>query len=162
MEYLGLFDNSGNPLHKTIVRGNKDFKTGENIKLATIWIKCKDEFLIQKCSIEKGGEFATTGGHVQAGKTSLEQAVLELKEELNLDVEKSQLRFLGNIYRPHAIFDVFILEDDNLKTFKFALQKEEVESVHWLKNGEILELVKDGKLRASSAEQFAKFIQKNS
>ena len=92
MEYLGLFDNSGNPLHKTIVRGNKAFKTGENIKLATIWIKCKDEFLIQKCSIEKGGEFLfNTKAEDFVIENNQIKAVIctssESKEQIKLDTD---------------------------------------------------------------------------
>ena len=82
MELLDLYDNNGKLLNKTIVRGNKNFEENENIKLATIWIKSNNKYLIQKTSKEKGGEYAVSGGHVQAGLTSKQQACLELEEEL--------------------------------------------------------------------------------
>lgn len=161
MEMLQLFNKEGLPLNKSIPRGSKDFEENEYIKLATIWIKSKGKYLIQKCSAEKGGEFAVSGGHVQAGKTSKEQVVLELEEELNLHIAQTQLIFLGNIYRPHAIFDIFLCEDDGFIDKTFVLQKEEVEDVAWLSKQEISTLIKDEKFRTSSSEQFEKFIVKN-
>lgn len=161
MEMLQLFNKDGFPLNKSIARGSADFKEGEYIKLATIWIKSKGKYLIQKCSKQKGGEFAVSGGHVQEGKTSKDQAVLELKEELNLQVAKNKLEFLGNIYRPHAIFDIFLCVDDAFIGKNFDLQKEEVEEIVWLSKPEIISLIEDGKFRATSAEQFEKFIAGN-
>lgn len=158
MEMLQLFNKSGEKLNKVIERGNKNLQEDEYIKLATVWVKSQGKYLIQKCSAEKGGEYATSGGHVQAGKTSEEQAVLELEEELNLVATPKQLKFLGNIYRPHAIFDVYLMEDDNCINQKFVLQEEEVEGVIWLTQGQIEKLIQDGAFRATSAEQFEKFI----
>lgn len=159
MEFLNLYDDNGQILSKTIVRGSKNLLKNENIKLVTIWIKCKNKYLIQECSKEKGGEFAVTGGHVHAGKTSEGQACLELAEELNLKINEDDLSFIGNIYRPHAIFDVFIYENDNLDKQEFILQKEEVANVFWLTKDEIIQLINENKFRLSSKEQFEKFIK---
>lgn len=159
MELLGLYDNAGRFLNKSIVRGNKNYKDGENIKLVTIWIGCKGKYLIQKCSKEKGGEYAVSGGHVTFGNTSEEQAVLEIKEELDVDIELKDLRFCGNIYRPHAIFDVYMIDDDAFKIEACKLQESEVESVQWMTKRQIEKLIKSNQLRKSSEEQFVKFIK---
>lgn len=53
MEFLNLYDDNGQILSKTIVRGSKNLLENENIKLVTIWIKCKNKYLIQESSIEK-------------------------------------------------------------------------------------------------------------
>jgi len=159
MEKLDLYDKNGNLLNKTIVRGDENLNDNEHIKLATIWIKSNGKYLIQKTSKEKGGEFAVTGGHVQAGKTSLEQACLELEEELNLNININQLKFLGNLYGKNVIFDVYFVEDNKFEKIKFVLQKEEVEHVEWLDANEIKQLIKDGKMRKSTVLQFQKFIE---
>ena len=156
---LGLFDNNGKYLDKSIVRGDKNFKDGENIKLATVWIKREDKYLIQKCSVQKGGEYAVSGGHVTYGNTSNEQAVIELNEELGLDVEENDLKFLGMIQRGHAIFDVYLIENNNLNIDTSKLQEEEVESIHWLTKKQIAELIKNEEFRKSSAAQFEMFIK---
>ena len=159
MELLGLFDNNGKYLDKSIVRGDKNFKDGENIKLATVWIKKEDKYLIQKCSVQKGGEYAVSGGHVTYGNTSNEQAVIELNEELGLDVEQNDLKFLGMIQRGHAIFDVYLIENNNLNIDISKLQEEEVESIHWLTKNQIEKLIANNKFRKSSEEQYDKFIK---
>lgn len=159
MELLGLFNKEGEYLNKNIVRGNKDFKDGEYIKLATIWIKKDDQYLIQKCSEQKGGEYAVSGGHVTDGNSSKEQAVMELNEELGLNVDINDLRFLGNIYRAHAIFDVYLVADIDFDIHKCVLQESEVESVHWLTKKQIEKLIANNKFRKSSEEQYDKFIK---
>lgn len=159
MELLGLYDKDGTFLNKSIVRGDKNYKDGENIKLVTVWIECKGKYLIQKCSKEKGGEYAVSGGHVTFGNTSEEQAVLEIKEELDVDIELKDLRFCGNIYRPHAIFDVYMIVDNGFDIDKCKLQESEVESVQWMTKRQIEKLIKSNQLRKSSEEQFMKFIK---
>jgi len=159
MELLGLFNKDGEYLNKSIIRGNKDFNDGEYIKLATVWIQKDNQYLIQKCSQEKGGEYAVSGGHVTDGNSSKEQAVLELNEELGLNVDINDLCFLGNIYRAHAIFDVYLVKDVNLDISKCVLQQSEVESVHWLTKKQIAKLIENNEFRKSSTEQFESFIK---
>lgn len=158
MEELNLYDDSGQPLNKTIIRGDKNFQPHENIKLSVVYLKCKDKYLVQKCSKEKGGEFAITGGHVSVGNTSQTQAVIEVQEELGICIDAHKLRFLGKIYRPHAIFDVYMYDDDSLENMPLTLQKSEVEDALWLTKQQILDLIKANEVRQSSKEHFLKFI----
>lgn len=44
MEELNLYDDSGQPLNKTIIRGDKNFQPHENIKLTIIYLKCKNKY----------------------------------------------------------------------------------------------------------------------
>lgn len=160
MEYLDLYDIHGNLLNKVIARGDKNFEDGEYIKLAVIWLKCKDKYLIQKSSVEKGSDYAVTGGHVTTGFTSREQAVVELNEELGITVDKDELIYLGTIVRgSHAMFDVYLYEDDNLENTTFEYQVEEVESAKWYETNEIDELIAKGLFRASSTLHYEKFIK---
>ncbi len=158
MELLDVFNKDGEKV-RTIVRGDKNLKEDEYIKLTTIWLKSGDKYLIQECSAEKGGEFAVTGGHVQSGKTTREQAIIELKEELNLDASAKDLKFLGTVPRTNAVMEVFLIEDDKLLGYNFTLQKEEVKAVFWLTKKEINDLIKSDNFRKSSAIQFDKFIK---
>lgn len=158
MEKLDLYDIDGNLLGKTIVRGEKPNKD-EFIRLTVVYIKSGDKFLFQKCSVEKGGEYAVTGGHVSAGNTSREQAAIEIKEELGFDIDADKLQFVGNTYRGQGVFDVYLYEDDSLQNVEFVLQKEEVENVYWFTKEEFEALIATGEVRQSTCQQFEKFFK---
>ena len=158
MEILDLYDINGNKLNKTIVRGNKPSE-GEFIKLTIVYLKSQDKYLVQQCSVEKGGEYAITGGHVTSGISSKDQAIVECQEELGITLDISKLSYLGNIIKKSAIFDVYLYEDDSLINFNFTLQPEEVESVHWLTKSEFENLIQLGVVRPSSCEHYNKFIR---
>jgi len=160
MEKLDIYDIDGNLTGKIINRGDKNFQEGEYIKLAVIYIKANNKYLMQKCSELKGGEYAITGGHVPSGFTSFEQASIEVKEELGLDLDSNKLKFLGtHIKGAHGMFDVYLYEDDSIFDFNFILQEEEVESVCWLTKEEIEELIDKNLVRTSTVEHYNKFIK---
>ena len=158
MEKLDLYNANGEKLNKTIFRGTKP-EDGEFIKLAVIYIKSGNKYLLQKCSEEKGGEYAVTGGHVTAGNTSEEQAVIEIKEELGVNIDKTKLTFAGSLFKGKAIFDVYIYEDDSLLNFNFELQAEEVANIYWLEKSEIEVLINNGVVRESTCLHYNKFIK---
>ncbi len=159
MELLEIYTADGKPTGKTIERGSKNLKDNEYIKLATVWLKSGDKFLIQKSSVEKGGDYAVTGGHVPFGETSLTQACVETQEELGLIVNPDQLKLLGTITLKHAQFDAYIFESDSLIDYNFTLQESEVESLEFLTISQIEDLIEKGVFRKSSIAQFETFIK---
>lgn len=161
MEILDVYDINGNKLPKTVDRDNKDLNDGEYVKVSVVWIKNGIRYLIQLASEEKGGEYATTGGHVPTGVTSRDQAIVECKEELGIDLKDECLSYLGPIYLRRAIMDVFLYEDDetDLEELEFNLQKEEVESVVWLTKDEIEDMILKGNLRESTAKHYLQYIK---
>lgn len=159
MEILDIYDKLGNRTNKTTPRGNKNLQDDEYIKIVVIWIKCQGKWLIQKCSEETGGEYAVTGGHVPSGYTAENQAKIEIMEELNLKIDENRLAYLGTITRGHALFDCYLYEDNTIHNYPFVLQEEEVESIHWLNNEEIDQLIEQGLLRQSSQAQYEKYIK---
>ena len=158
MEYLDIYDINSNKTGKTIARGDKNLGDNEYIKLATIWLKCKDKYLLQICSEEKGSEYAVTGGHVPAGSTPQDQAIVEAEEELGINLDNSHLKHMGQVILRHAVFETFIYEDDSLDDFEFVLQESEVAGVVWLSQDEIENLPQDI-LRKSTRAQFDTFIK---
>ena len=57
----------------------------------------EDKFLIQKTSINRGEEFATTGGHVSYGDSGLYTAIKGLKEELGININSTELKLYSSI-----------------------------------------------------------------
>ena len=156
-EKLDVYDENKNRTGKVVFRGTA-LPEGEKILLTVVWLKNGDKYLVQKTSEAKGGEYAITGGHVPSGKTSKEQALVEVKEELGLDLQESKLQYLGDVSKPNAIFDVYQYELTG-KLPKIVLQESEVEDALWLTKGEIEGLIAKGVFRKSSAMHYEKFIK---
>ncbi len=161
MEILDLYNAKGEKLNKTIIRGEQKPQEGEFIKLAIVYLKAGDKYLLQKTSEQKGSEYAATGGHVPAGVTSCEQVIIECQEELGIDLEADKLQPLGSMPRGKALFDVYMYEDDALEHRKFSLQQEEVEAAVWLTKEQINRLIEEGNVRPSTAMHYGAFIQNN-
>lgn len=159
MEMLDVYDKNGFKTGKVIERGNKNLAADEFIKLAVIWIKCEDKYLLQKTSLKKDGKYAATGGHVPAGSNSRDQISIEVKEELGLDLCDGKIQILGTLKKDNGLFDVYLYEDNALKNFNFVLQKSEVAAVEWLTKRQIEDLIKKDMLRKSSQLHFEKFIK---
>ena len=98
MELLDVYDENGNVTGRVVQRGDKSvtFEENEHIAVSIIFIENnKNEFLIQKTSHIKGGEYSTTGGHVNSGETPLEAIKREVSEEIGIDIETKDIVSLG-------------------------------------------------------------------
>lgn len=147
MEYLDLYDENRNLTGKKILRGSGKPDKGNFINLVIIFIKnAENKFLIQKTSKEKGGIWATTGGHVKSGQTFTEAIIEEVKEELGIDISKENFKFIYTEKFDFAFMDVYYLEK-NINIEDIEVQEEEVEFVKWLSVEEIKELIKNNKFR---------------
>ncbi len=156
MELLDLYDDNGNKLNKTVERGKK-YSEGK-IMLSIVFIKNKDnQYLIQKTSKEKGGDYSTTGGHITTNETPLECIIREIQEELGLKVTKEDLRFTSLEKHPTApcLFSVYEF-NCNIDLNNLTLQKEEVEKVEWLTKEQILKLIENNQFKESHGYLFKK------
>ena len=68
------------------------------------------EFLIQKTSKEKGGEFSSTGGHVSSGETPLIAIKREVKEEIGINVDDDQIEEYGFLSYDKPLRYIFYLK----------------------------------------------------
>lgn len=160
MEYLDLYDEKKKKLNKKIVRGDK-INSGEHILLSIIFIKNKEgKYLIQKTSKEKGGLFSSTGGHVISGENSKETIIREVKEELGIDISSFELKYIGNILLGVPFADIYYLEK-NININDIKLQEEEVESVTYMTDKKINNLIIDKKMLKSHGLIFTRFFMNN-
>ena len=162
MELLGIYDNNGNPTGRSIVRGDKNAKLNENehIALAVIFIENdKGKFLIQKTSKEKGGEYSSTGGHVNYGETPLESIKREVLEELGTDISSDNIVEYGFILYDMPLRYLFYIKK-NIDVDSINLQEEEVESVKYMSIDEINNLIETNQMLKSHGILFKELMNK--
>ena len=70
---------------------------------------------------------------------------------MGLCIDEQKLKFLGNIYGPNAIFDIYLYEDESLENMPLTLQKSEVEDALWLTKQQVLKLIKANKTKFERA-----------
>ncbi len=90
----------------------------------------------------------TVGGHISAGEEPIVSAHRELEEELRLDANKYEFKFLeiikeeflNNGVNSKEFVNVYLIEDDiNINNIK--LQAEEVSEAAWFTKEELLKLI---------------------
>lgn len=111
-EYFDLLDENGNKIGKTKLR-NEVHKDGDWHKAVHIWIiNNKGDILLQRRCATKDSNpnmlDISSAGHLTAGDDSLTGAIRELKEELNLDVNKEELQFIKTLKRSSKYISTFI------------------------------------------------------
>ena len=113
MELLDVYNSNGEKTGKVVERDTKDdaFGPDEHIAVSIIYIEnSKGEFLIQKTSKEKGGEFSSTGGHVSSGETPLIAIKREVKEEIGINVDDDQIEEYGFLSYDKPLRYIFYLK----------------------------------------------------
>lgn len=162
MEILDLYDDNCNRLNETIIRGNR-LKPGKNIMLSVIYIKNKEnKYLIQKQSPKKGDKYSSTGGHVTHNEDGLVTIIRELYEELNIKNVENSIKYIDTFKYPDkpCIFNVYLLNINNLNIKDIKLQIEEVSQVSWLSKEEIYDLISSNNFLETHAYIFKNYIDK--
>lgn len=159
MEILDLYDDLGNKLNETIVRGEKT-ECGKNIMLSVACIRnSKGKILIQKTSNEKGNKYSLTCGHVIHGESGLDTIKREIKEELGLDIKDKDITHINTFKYPkkNCIFNVYLLNMD-ISLSDIKLQQEEVAEVKYLTISQIKSLIDKKEFLESHAYIFNNYI----
>ena len=162
MELLDIYDSNGNVTGRKIVRGDKTAVLDENehIAVAVIFIENDNgEFLIQKTSQEKGGEFSSTGGHVDSGETPMMAIKREVKEELGFNVDDEQIEEYGFILYDMPIRYLYYLKK-NIPLDKIVIQQDEVEYVEYMSVSKINELIESNQMLKSHGIMFNELMSK--
>lgn len=140
MEFRDLYDENRN-LTEDKISKNDPIPSDRFILMVVIFIQNNnDEFLIQKRVIEKGGKWATTGGHPKSGETSLQGILTEVKEELGIEI-KNPLLF-KQAGGKNTFCDLYYLKQD-IDIQNITIQKEEVDDIKWASIDEIEKLLKN-------------------
>ena len=156
MEKRDLYDENRELTGETIYKG-EPIPEGKYIIVVLVYIQNSEgKFLLQKRSKLKDGKYATTGGHVKSGETSVEGILSEVREELGLELNPDDLvLYYGNHSAEQQVFwDDYYIKMDIDDISKLKLQEEEVESVKWATAEEIKQMMRDGEFLINHYEEF--------
>lgn len=157
MEYVDVLDIEGNKTGKVKAKDechrDGDWHLGINV-----WIvNPRQELLVQKRSPHMNAApnkwDASTSGHVSAGEESIDTAQKEVREELGLELKKSDFEFLFR-YKNHQAFqegkfiengftEVFLVEKD-VKLTELTLDKNEVADAKFIEFHELEKTLASG------------------
>ena len=156
MEKRDIFDINRIPTGETIYKG-QDIPDGKYIVVVLVYIQnLEGKFLIQKRSKRKNGLFATTGGHPKSGESSVEGIITEVKEEIGLDLKPEDLTlyFSGRSETERVFWDDYYVKMDVPDIQSLKIGEDEVESVHWFSEEEVIKLNEEGKFFRNHFEEF--------
>ncbi len=146
MELWDVYDQCMVKQDRTHVRG-VPLEEGDYHLIVHVYpVNSKGEILIQKRAANvrtKPNMWAITGGSVLAGEEFLQGAMRELKEEMGIAVDESDIRLLSIMERPNRFRGVWLVRS-NVELADLKLQKEEVADAKWATPEEIMKMVEDG------------------
>lgn len=159
MEFVDKLNNKKEFLHKVTERSEKVL--GEYNQSVHTWImNDKKEFLIQKRSPNKKlfpNMWSQTGGGVDAGESTLQGALREVKEELGLEIPPNNIEFMLSFKRKYNFLDVWLVRL-NINIKDITIQKEEVSEVKWVNKETLLKMHNNGELAPSLDIYFNMFM----
>lgn len=148
MEIIDLYNKNKEKLGKTFVRKQDKLLEDEYYLLEQAWIlNSENKILLTRRSLNKsyGGMWEATAGHVKAGETDLEGMQREVHEELGLNIEKNEFKFIKSLIRKQAILDVWVVRKDiNLKDLK--LKNDEVTGAKFVSISEFKEMLNNNEI----------------
>lgn len=163
MELWEVLDREGNPTGEIMEKYDKKvFERGLYHLGSDVWIINSDnKILIQKRSPLKRLEpnvWAMTGGSVILGENSLKTIVREAKEELNIDINSDNLKFITKFRTGNVWIDTYLLKCDyDISKMKF--QEDEVSDAKWATWEEIDGLVNNGQFIKNRWEFVSKILK---
>lgn len=161
MELLDIYDDNGELTGRTVVRGDKTVQLSDNehIAVGVIYIENSNgEFLMQKTSKEKGGEYSSTGGHICSGETPLESIRREVEEEIGINIDNEDVIELGYLLYDKPLRYMFYLKKD-IDINDVSVQVEEVDFVKYMTVDEILKLIENEEITKSHGIIFKEILK---
>ena len=158
IEFRDLYDINCNLTGEKIQKGQA-VPDGRYYLTVLVFIENdKNEILLQKRSVRKGGKWAATGGHPKSGESSLDGMVTEIKEELGVDVKKDDLKLFKTIVSDDDFLYLYYLKE-NINIDEIILQEDEVSDVQWFTQDEIETLIKNGEFFKYNLTEYDYFIE---
>ena len=154
-EERDLYNSNLEKTNKTYFKGDK-VPEGYYPMVVMIAIENSNgEFLMQKRSENKGGDWGVTGGHPKKGETPIEGIVTEVKEELGIDIDPNEvIEFNSGCDGKDCYRMYYIKKDINLNDI--TIQEEELTEVKYFSMKELEEMVERNELNEDQVAFFKK------
>ncbi len=164
MEIRSLYDKEGNLTDKTYKKGDKIPNDYYTMIVAIAIQNNNGEFLMQKRSLNKGGDWGVTGGHPKASEDCDAGIITEVKEELGIDISLEKLEVFAKGFDGEEHYQFYYLNKDyDIKDF--VLQEEELTEVRWFSIEELEHMVEMKELNENQIAFFLKcksYLEKKS
>ena len=154
-ELRDLYDINSNKTDKTYYKGESIPEGYYPMVVMVVIRNSNGEFLMQKRSINKGGDWGVTGGHPKAGETPIEGIISEVKEELGLDFSNEKfIEYESGCDGIDCYKMYFVNKDIDLN--EITIQEEELSEVRWFSMEELKDMVKRKELNENQISCFIK------
>ncbi|MBR2587721.1 MAG: NUDIX domain-containing protein [Bacilli bacterium] len=154
-ELRDLYDINSNKTDKTYIKGEEIPKGYYPMVVMVVIRNSKGEFLMQKRSLNKGGDWGVTGGHPKSGETPIEGIITEVKEELGLDFSNEEFIEYDSGCDGKDCYKMYLVNKDiNIKDVK--IQQEELSEVRWFSMDELRHMVDIKELNENQISCFIK------
>lgn len=173
-ELIDILDEYGNKTGEIVTRKQVHEKGLWHRIIVVSIIDRNGHILMQQRSNNKesnpGKWDVSAAGHVSSGQTSVEAAIRETQEELGIEIQEKELKYILTYknerkikegYMDRQIYDCYIVNRDEVDVSKIKVQESEVEQVKLCQLNEFKELVADKKVvnREELYEEIVKYLK---
>jgi len=154
-EERDLYNSNLEKTNKTYFKGDK-VPDGYYPMVVMIAIEnSKGEFLMQRRSKNKGGDWGVTGGHPKSGESPIDGIVTEVKEELGIDIEKDEVIEFNNGCDGKDCYRMYYIKKD-INLNDITIQEEELSEVKYFSMQELEDMVERNELNEDQVAFFKK------
>ena len=155
MERNDIYDENRNLTGRTRPRGEA-LEPGEYGLVVCVWVyDGRGNILMTRRAPGKSfaGTWENSGGAAQAGETSLQAIVRELREETGILASPEEFEFLSTTRDGHFFYDHYCLRAD-VPPERIVLQQGETDDVRWVSMDEVHDMIARGQICQIIARQF--------
>ena len=155
MEQNDIYDENRNLTGRTHRRG-EPWRPGEFGLVVCVWVyDGRGNLLMTRRAPGKSfaGTWENSGGAAQAGETSIQAVVRELREETGIVAPAEEFAYLSTSRDAHCFYDHYCLRAD-IPLERVTLQPGETDAVRWVPMEEVHGMIARGEICHVIARQF--------
>lgn len=156
-EKRDLYNYNGELTGKTYFKGEAIPKGYYPMVVMIAIQNSKGEFLMQKRSLDKGGDWGVTGGHPKAGENADQGIITEVKEELGVDISNQEFEVFCSGCDGKDCYKMYYVKLD-LDLSDIAIQEDELSEVRWFSIEELQKMVDEKALNQDQIDFFLKCV----